>query len=143
MDVTLPVGSEDLTSDFVSPKLLALLSGTLSDRWALTANIGPAVLRDNDKSVAELEYAAAIGAAMSSRFTFFAEFYGAFPLSDTRLHQHSFQTGVTALLGSDAQLDARVGLGLVDNVPAWLTGFGLATRVARTAAAGAFYPNAP
>ena len=72
VDVTLPVGSEELTCDCVSPKLLALFSKTLSDRWNLTANLGPAVLRDDDQTVTDLQYTAAIGAAMSSRCAFFA-----------------------------------------------------------------------
>lgn len=129
VDVSLPVGSEELTSDFVGARILALLSSALSDSWALTANIGPAVLRDHDKTAVDLEYAAAIGATMGSRVAFFAELYGAFGLSEQRLHQHSFQTGLTVLVGSDVQLDARVGLGLVDNVPDWLTGFGLSWRL--------------
>jgi len=129
VDVTVPVGSDELTGDFVSPKLLALLSRTLSDRWALTVNLGPAILRDHEETGVDLEYAAAIGAVMSSHFTLFAEFYGALPLSDVRVHRHSFQTGVTALLGSDVQLDARVGLGFVDDVPDWLAGFGVSWRL--------------
>jgi len=129
VDVTLPVGSEDFTCDCVSPKLLALFSSTLSDRWALTANLGPAVLRDNDTTVVDLQYTAAIGATMSSRFVYFAELYGAFALSEVRAHQHGFQTGVTALLDDNVQLDARVGFGFVDGVPDWLAGFGLSWRL--------------
>jgi hypothetical protein len=128
-DVTLPVGSDELAGGLVSPKLLVLISSTISDHWALTANIGPTVSRNSDETVTDLEYAAAIGATINSRFAAFAEFYGAFAFSETRLDGHNFQTGITALLGSDGQFDARVGFGLVAGVPDVLLGFGLSWRL--------------
>lgn len=128
-DVSLPVGSEGFTNDHVNPKLLAILSNTLWRGWALTVNFGPSIVRENDETAVDLEYTASLGGALSSRWGFFAEFYGAFGVGTTRLDQHSFQAGITTLLSNDFQLDARVGLGFVDNVPGWITGFGFGWRL--------------
>ena len=55
----------------------------------------------------------------------------ALDLVGRRLDQHSFQTGITAILGQrqDVQLDARVGFGFVNNVANWLTGVGISWRL--------------
>ena len=128
-DVSLPVGSEGFTNDYVNPKVLALLSNRLWQGWTLTVNFGPSIVRGNDETSVDLEYTAALGGEITSRWGFFAEFFGAFGVGTKRLDQHSFQTGVTALLSNDFQLDARVGVGFVDNVPAWFTGFGFGWRL--------------
>ena len=73
----------------------------------------------------DLEYRRRVFTRDRAALVFFAEVYGTLSLGANRLDQHSFQTGITTLLGNDFQLDARVGVGLVDNVPAWLTGFGI------------------
>jgi len=127
-DVGVPVGSDGFSNDYVNPKVLALMGGSLSDRWGWTINFGPSFVEENEASAVDLEYAVALGAAVGGRASFFAEFYGAWGVSGERLDQHSFQTGMVALLSDNVQIDGRGGVGFVDNVPTWLTGFGISWR---------------
>ena len=129
VDVNLPVGSDGFTNDYVNPKVLVLLSEALWQGWGLTTNFGPSIVRGNDETAVDLEYSAAFSRGIAPHWFFFAEVYGNLSLGANRLDQHSFQTGITTLLGNDFQLDARVGVGLVDSVPAWLTGFGIGWRL--------------
>jgi len=61
----------------------------------------------------------------------FGEFYGAFAFGANGLNRHSIQAGTTILLSPRFQIDIRGGVGLVENVPDWLVGAGLAFRVPR------------
>jgi hypothetical protein len=133
VDVSLPVGHSDFTTDRVVPKFLFLGSNTLSDRLGLTYNIGPGFVAstDNGKSDtnAELEYAVALSGSVGGPFSLFGEFFGAFTFGSNLPDRHSFQAGTTILLSPRFQIDIRGGLGLVEGVPDWLIGAGLAFRV--------------
>lgn len=128
-DVSLPVGAEGFSNDYVNPKILALLSNSPWQGWTLTVNLGPSIIRGDGETAVDLEYTAALGGPITSRWGVFAELYGSFGVGATRLDQHSFQGGITALVSDDFQLDARIGVGFVDNVPAWLTAFGFGWRL--------------
>ena len=47
-DLSLPVGTEGFSNDYVNPKILALLSNSLWPGWTLTVNFGPSIVRGND-----------------------------------------------------------------------------------------------
>jgi uncharacterized protein YciU (UPF0263 family) len=59
----------------------------------------------------------------------FGEAYGAIVFGDELPDRHAVQAGATVLLDRNAQFDIRGGLGMVDNVPDWLAGVGLAFRL--------------
>lgn len=68
---------------------------------------------------------------ITERWGWFAELYGRFELDADSFDQHSVQAGATVLLANNFQLDARAGASLMNDVPTWLTGFGLGWRLPR------------
>lgn len=133
VDVSLPLGHDDFTSDYVIPKVLFLASHTLTDRLGLTYNVGPSVITSENngekRTDVDLNYAVALSGATGGPVSLFGELYGALSSGTDRLDRHNFQAGATLLVNRVFQLDIRGGLGLVDNEPDWLVGAGLAFRV--------------
>ena len=134
-DVSFPVGAVDFTDEYVIPKVLLLATHTLSDRLGLTWNLGPSVVtrKENDvtKTDVTLNYAVALSGGIGGPFTLFGEVYGNFDFGQGFPDSHTFQAGTTILLSRVFQIDVRGGIGMVDNVPDWLFGAGLAFRVPR------------
>ncbi len=133
VDVSLPVGQSDFTSDYVIPKVLFLASHTLSERLALTYNTGASLVTSKDnggsRTDADLIYAVALSRATGGKARLFGELYGAFATGSGRPDRHSIQAGTTILLSRIFQIDIRGGVGLVDSEPDWLFGAGLAFRL--------------
>jgi hypothetical protein len=76
-----------------------------------------------------LNYAVALGRGVGDAFTLFGEVYGNFDFGQGFPDSHTFQVGTTILLSPLFQVDVRGGIGIVENVPDWLFGAGLAFRV--------------
>jgi len=135
VDVSLPVGDDDFSNEYVVPKVLFLQSHNLTDRHGLTYNIGPSfVTSESDgesESHVDLNYAVALNGSIGGGFNLFGELYGAFAFGSNGLNRHNFQAGTTILLSPRFQIDIRGGVGLVENEPDWLVGAGLAFRVPR------------
>lgn len=133
VDVSLPVGHGDFTSDYVIPKVLFLAAHGLTERVGLTYNLGPSLVTSKDdwgrRAGVDLNYAVALSGAVGGSVSLFGKLYGAFLLSGDRLDRHNLQAGATTLLSRNLQIDLRVGVGLVDNEPDWLAGVGLAFRL--------------
>jgi hypothetical protein len=134
-DLSLPVGDAEFTSDEIIPKLLFLGANTLSDRLAVTYNVGPSLVTSTDDCVSEsnvdLNYAVALSGSTGGPATLFVELFGAFVSGSGREDRHSVQAGTTILLGPLFQIDLRGGAGLTDEEPDWFFGTGLAFRVPR------------
>ena len=134
-DVSLPVGAVGFTDDYVIPKVLLLATHTLTDRLGLTWNLGPSVVTRKKNDVTQtdvtLNYAVALSGAVGGPFSLFGEVYGNFDFGQGFPDSHTFQVGTTILLSRVFQIDVRGGIGMVDNVPDWLFGAGLAFRVPR------------
>ena len=132
-DVSLPVGDSAFTDDYVIPKLLFLATSSLTDRLGLTYNFGPSFVtrkKDNEtRTEVALNYAVALSGAVGGPVSLFGEVYGAADFGEGVPDRHTYHTGVTVLLNRNLQVDVRGGLGLVDNVPDWLAGVGLAFRL--------------
>jgi len=133
-DVSLPVGAVDFTDDYVIPKLHLLVTHTLSDSAGLTWNLGPSVVTraagdGGSETDLTLNYAVALGRGVGDAFTLFGEVYGNFDFGQGFPDSHTFQVGTTILLSPLFQVDVRGGIGIVENVPDWLFGAGLAFRV--------------
>ena len=133
LDLLVPVGHEEFTSNYVVPKVLFVAGHTLSERLGLTYNIGPSLVssknNDDRNTDVDLNYAVALSGATGGPATLFGEIYGAFAFGSGRPDRHNVQAGATILLNSRFQIDFRGGLGLVDNEPDWLLGAGLAFRL--------------
>ena len=133
VDVSVPVGQDGFTNDYVIPKVLFLASNTLSDKLALTYNLGPSVVTSKENGEKrtdwDLNYAAALSLATGGPVTLFGELYGALLTGSGRDDRHNFQFGGTMLLSNRLQIDLRGGVGLVDQEPDWLVGAGIAYRL--------------
>jgi hypothetical protein len=134
-DVRLPVGAVGFTDDYVIPKVLLLATHTLTDRLGLTWNLGPSFVTrkkdDGTQTDVTLNYAVALSGGVGGPFSLFGEVYGNFAFGEDIPDSHTVQVGTTVVLSRTFQLDVRGGIGMVDNVPDWLFGTGLAFRVPR------------
>ena len=134
-DVSFPVGQVGFTDDYVIPKVLFLATHTLTDRLGLTYNLGPSFVTRKKDGVTQtdvtLNYAVALSGAVGGPFSLFGEVYGNFAFGQDVPDSHTIQVGTTILLSRTFQVDVRGGIGMVDNVPDWLFGAGLAFRVPR------------
>jgi hypothetical protein len=132
-DVSVPVGDPGFTNDYVIPKVLFLAANHLTDRLGLTYNLGPSFVtrrKDNETQTdVTLNYAVALGGAVGKPVTVFGEAYGAIVYGEGLTDRHAVQAGATMLLNRIVQFDVRGGLGLVNNVPRRLAGFGFAFRL--------------
>jgi hypothetical protein len=132
-DVSLPVGESGFTDNYVIPKVLLLAAHTLTDRLALTYNVGPSLVtvkkNDERRTDTSLHYAVALSGAVKGPVSLFGEVYGAFASGRDRPDRHSIQAGTTVLLGRSFQIDVRGGIGRVDSESDWLLGAGLAFRL--------------
>jgi hypothetical protein len=133
-DVSFPAGAVGFTNDYVIPKVLLLVTHTLSNSAGLTWNLGPSVVTraagdGGSETDVTLNYAVALGRGVGDAFTLFGEVYGNFDFGQGFPDSHTFQVGTTILLSPLFQVDVRGGIGMVDNVPDWLAGAGLAFRV--------------
>ena len=133
VDLSLPVGADEFTSDYVIPKVVFLASHTLTEKLALTYNAGASLVtsknENGSRTDADLSYAVALSGSVGGTVSLFGELYGAFATGAGRPNRHSLQAGATILLSRVLQIDFRSGLGLVDNEPDWLVGAGLAFRL--------------
>lgn len=134
-DVSLPLGAAGFTDDEVIPRVLLLATHSLTDRLALTYNIGPSLVTletdGGTETDVKLGYAVALGAAVGSSVTLFGELFGAFVFAPDEVDSHTFQVGATVLLTRTLQVDVRGGWGAVGDAPDWLFGAGLAFRIPR------------
>ena len=135
LDVTLPTGSEEVTSDYVIPKLLFVGAHTLTEKLALTYNVGPSYVTYKQsgqrKTDWDVNYAVAFSSPLTNSLAVFAEIYGAWVNSGDLPDRHNIQAGATVLLSPQVQVDLRIGAGLVSDEPDWFAGAGLAFRLPR------------
>jgi hypothetical protein len=134
-EVTLPVGDEGVSDGVVTWKGLGLVGMTLNERWALTGNIGPRVSPAQEPSEGardvDLIYTAALTRSVSSTLSLFAEVFGDMSIAGQRGDHHHLQTGLTALAGTRAQWDVRLGVGGGAGALVWTFGVGLSARFPR------------
>lgn len=131
-EASLPTSDDSSSGDYVIPKVLLIGGYELSDRYSLTYNIGPSFVtfkQDGERETRwDVDYALAFAATARPKVNLFAELYGnvregSFP------ETHNIQVGVTGLVGSRVQLDARLGTGLNSAAPDLTVGAGFAFRL--------------
>ncbi len=128
--LSLPTGSNSVTSDGVDPSGALLFEWALGARFALDLTV---VLASTSLGVSDsrrafsAEPALSLGAALTERASVFVEYYAVFVnrgLGD----QHSIDGGFAWLLGDDLQLDVSAGAGLNDSAPDFFVSAGVAWR---------------
>ena len=135
IDVSVPLGSTELTSNYVIPEVLFVGSNTLSEHLSLTYNVGPSYVTYKEagqrKSDWDMSYAIALHGPVNESISWFSEIYGTYIYGRKIPDRHNLQAGTTIALSSGIQLDFRGGIGLVSYEPDWFAGAGIAFRFLR------------
>ena len=133
---SVPVGDDSFTSDRFDPSVRLAVSHTLSERVGLGYNVGMSlgseIGGDGDRdTLSSVFYTAALGFALSDRWSAFAEVFGDFPASAPGDPAHAFDAGFTCLLRANLQLDLAGGFGLSDAADDRFVGLGVTLRFPR------------
>ncbi|HEX9945053.1 MAG TPA: transporter [Thermoanaerobaculia bacterium] len=125
---TLPLGSDELTSDEWQPEAKLALSWALTDRWSLGSNLGYAYPAGEDERFHQLSASLTAGLSLTERLGVYLEGFGFSKESTDGSGTRYVNSGLTWLLSNDLQLDVRIGAGLDDPHPNWFAGLGAAVR---------------
>jgi hypothetical protein len=125
---TVPVGSEELTTDEWEPTALLAFDWELTDLLSLGANAGVAFPAEDGDRFDQLLASVTLGIAATDRLGVFVETYGFSEEEPDGDATQYADTGVTFTLTDDLQLDARIGFGLNDPSPERFVGVGVAAR---------------
>jgi Putative MetA-pathway of phenol degradation len=129
-DLSLPTGSDAVTSGGVDPSGLLLVEWGFWDRFVLDGNLGLASvsLGENDASRAvQVAPSLSLGASIDARANVFIEWYATFS-SRGVADQPAVDAGLSWLVDDDLQLDVSVGAGLDDAAPDFTVSAGIAWR---------------
>lgn len=118
-NLSLPTGSNAVTSDGVDPSGIFIFEWSLSERLMLDANLGLASVslgKGSSHRSFEIAPSLSLSASMGERGSVFIEYYSA--LADQGVDdEHSFDGGFAWLVGDDLQLDISAGAGLNKAAP--------------------------
>jgi hypothetical protein len=125
---SVPVGSDDLTSDEWQPEGKLALGWDFTDRFSLGSTLIYGYPSDGDERFHQ--FAASLSAAYSltDRLGAYLEGYGFNKESLDGSSTTYLNTGLTFGISNDLQVDVRVGAGLDDPSPNWFAGVGGAVR---------------
>lgn len=126
--VTVPIGDSDVGTDAWLPSAVLAAGWDLTDRVSVGTNLGLASLDEGTKRFTAAWLTGAVGLAISDRWGAFFELFGFTSERDRGPSTGTFQTGVTFLVSSDFQLDARIARRVTAEGPDVLIGIGGAWR---------------
>src|SRR5215210_560573 len=125
---TVPVGSEELTTDTWDPTALLAFDWELTDLLSLGTNLGISYPSEDDDRFDQILASVTLGIAATDRLGVFVETYGFSQEEPDGDATQYADTGVTFTLTDSVQLDARIGFGLNDPSPERFVGVGGAVR---------------
>jgi Putative MetA-pathway of phenol degradation len=123
-----PSGDNDFTSDAWEPEVKLAAATTLTERAALSGNVGWARAADFDERFDRYSGSLSLGLAWNDRLGSYFEVYGFDGEAPFEGSSSFANSGFTWLLSDDLQLDLRVGTGLGDSEPEWFVGAGFGAR---------------
>jgi hypothetical protein len=130
LDMSLPTGSDPVTSDGVDPLALLLVAWDFGDRFQLDGNLmlASVSLGEHDSSRAfQVGPSLSLGASLGVHANVFIEYYST--LSDHGLADtQAVDGGLSWLVDDDLQLDVSAGAGLNDAAPNLSVSAGVAWR---------------
>ena len=118
-DLSLPTGSDAVTSGGVDPSGLLLVQWEFWDRFVLGGNLGLASVSpgEHDSGRAfQVAPSLSLGASIGARANVFIEYYATFGDSGVA-PQNAIDGGLSWLVNDDLQLDISAGVGLSDAAP--------------------------
>jgi len=130
VSTSLPTGSSLLSQDKLQPEMRLAVGWDLSERLALGANVFYAYTNDVlvDERFHQAGATVALGIGLTERWGAYAEYFGAYTVVRDGPREDYVNGGVTFLVASDLQLDARIGYGLNGLDDDYFAGFGSGVR---------------
>jgi hypothetical protein len=128
LETSVPVGSDELTSDEWQPEAKLALGWDLTDRFSLSSTLIYGYPSDGDERFNQFAASLSAGFSLTDRWGAYLEGYGFNKESLDGSSTSYLNTGLSYLLSNDVQLDVRVGAGLDDPSPNWYAGFGGSVR---------------
>ncbi len=129
-NLSLPTGSDAVTSDGVDPSGIFLFEWSWSERLTLDANLGLASVslgKGGSRRAFQVAPSLSLSASVAERGSIFIEYYSV--LADRGVDdRHSFDGGFAWLVGDDLQLDISAGAGLNGAAPDFFVSAGAAWR---------------
>jgi hypothetical protein len=125
----LPTGEGSFGENEWQPGLRLALDFDLSDRFNVGSNLGYAFLHSDGERFHQALVSLVTGYAISGPLTAFIEGYGFFPENRGGGSNYYVDGGLAWQIKPSLQLDWRIGLGLQDPDPNWLTGLGVSFRL--------------
>lgn len=125
----LPTGEGSFGEDELQPGGRLALDFQVTDRLNVGSNVGWAYLRSEGERFHQALVSLVLGYGVSEPLTVFLEGYGFFPENRGGGSNYYVDGGLAWRLGPDLQLDWRIGVGLQDPDPNWLTGVGVSFRL--------------
>ena len=129
-NLSLPTGSDAVTSDGVDPGGVFLFEWSLNEPFVLHANIELASMslgKDDSRRAFQAAPSLSLSASITERAGVFIEYYAAF-IDRGVGDEHSVDGGFTWLIGDDLNLDLSAGAGLNDAAPDFFVSAGAAWR---------------
>lgn len=123
LELTLPVGSERLRPDDVTPEFRMAGNYTIGERVSWEYNLGVG-WEDGFNDITGF-YTTALGFALIDELGVFTEFFGNMNGKST----HGFDGGLSYLIRPTVQLDVFGGPGLTDAAPDWFVTAGVSFRL--------------
>jgi hypothetical protein len=124
VSTSVPAGDEELTDDEWVPEAKLALAWELTPRFGLSSNLNYAHAVDGDERLHQLGATLSGSLSLTDRLGSYLEWYGFSEETEDGPSTHYVNGGVTFLINSDLQIDARVGTGLNDADPDWFVGVG-------------------
>ena len=121
---SVPVGSDELTSDEWQPEGKLALSWDLNDWLSLSSNLIYGYPSDGDERFHQFGATLSAGLSLTDRMGAYVEAYGFNKESLNGSSTTYLNGGLTFGVSNDVQLDVRVGAGLDDPSPNWFAGIG-------------------
>lgn len=124
LSTSVPVGSDELTSDEWQPEGKLGLSWDLTDFLSLSSNLIYGYPSDGDERYHQFGATLSAGFSLTDRLGAYVEGYGFNKESLNGSSTTYLNGGLTFGVSNDIQLDVRIGAGLDDPSPNWFAGIG-------------------
>jgi hypothetical protein len=127
---SVPTGSSLMSQNKIEPEMRLSVSWDLSERLALGTNFSYSYTNEMAVDTRSHEAGAtlSLGIALTDSWGAYAEYFGAYTMVRDGPREDYVNGGVTFLVESDFQLDARIGYGLNGLEDDFFVGFGSAVR---------------
>lgn len=125
---TLPTGSADFRSNGIQPELTLTSALDVTKNTSLSSNLIYSYLNENNRRYSLYGFSLSWGFSLTDRLGSYLEYYGFIPAAKDIPNSNYGNGGVTYLINSSFQLDARVGKGFNHGESDYFFGMGAACR---------------